>query len=111
MEYDQLKKNRVRIRENSFMARIGALVLKSQRMAMVIGSTIHLYNTSKETFLANESWVKHELCHVEQYKQYGRAGFILRYLFESIRKGYYHNRFEAEARRAESAAEPFHLPK
>jgi hypothetical protein len=111
MEYDQLKKNRIRIRENSFMARIGAVVLKSRRMAMVIGSTIHLYNISREAFLADESWVKHELCHIAQYRQYGRAGFILRYMFESIRKGYYHNRFEAEARKAESNTEPFHLSK
>lgn len=72
-------------------------------MAMVVGSTVYLYNTSKQEFLADKSWVRHEQKHIEQYRMYGTAGFIARYLLESIRHGYYRNRFEVEARKAENA--------
>lgn len=91
----------VRIRENSFIARIAAWKLGTRNVAIVIGHTIHLWNCPEEAFLQQESWVKHELCHVRQYEQYGVAGFIIRYLWESLRKGYYNNRFEVEARAAE----------
>jgi hypothetical protein len=38
---------------------------------------------------------------VQQFKQHGYIGFILKYIWESIRHGYYNNRFEKEARDAE----------
>jgi hypothetical protein len=41
------------------------------------------------------------LKHIEQYRRYGIARFIVLYLVESIKKGYYNNRFEIEARKAE----------
>lgn len=89
------------IKENSWLAKIAAFKLGSRSVAIVLGKTIHLHNTSKQEFLKNEKWVKHELCHVEQFKQHGYYCFIAKYLWESIRKGYYNNRFEVEARRAE----------
>ena len=89
------------IKENSWLAKIAAKKLRTTGVAMVLGKTIHLYNTSKESFLQNEKWVKHELCHVQQFKQHGYAGFIIKYLWESIKKGYYNNRFEVAARAAE----------
>jgi len=91
------------ITENSWIAYLAAKKLKSKKVAIVIGRTIHLFNTSKEEFLSDEKWVKHELCHIRQFRQYGFTGFIARYLFESIRHGYYNNKFEVEARNAESA--------
>jgi len=66
-----------------------------------MGKTIHLYNVSSEEFLSRESWVKHELCHVEQFRQYGYFNFIVKYLVESIRRGYYNNKYEVAARAAE----------
>lgn len=92
----------VNIKENSWLAKIAAKKLRSQAVAMVIGDTIHLYNTSKEEFLQNEKWVKHELCHIRQYRQHGIAGFLIKYLWESIKKGYHNNQFEVEARAAEN---------
>ena len=89
------------IRENSWIARIAAFKLRSDRMAIVIGSTIHLHKISKEDFLLNKRWLKHELCHIQQYKTYGFGGFVARYLWESFRKGYYNNKYEVEAREAE----------
>lgn len=92
----------VNIKENSWLAKIAAKKLHSKSVAMVLGNTIHLYNTSKEEFLQNTKWVKHELCHVQQFKEHGYLVFIIKYLWESLRKGYYNNKFEAAAREAET---------
>ena len=94
-----------RIKENSPFARLGAWKLRTSRMAMTIGNTIHLHNTSKQEFLEDNRWVKHELKHVEQYQQYGLIRFLWKYTIESIRRGYHNNRFEVEAREAESIPE------
>ncbi|MBX2932961.1 MAG: DUF4157 domain-containing protein [Ferruginibacter sp.] len=90
------------IKENSWLAKIAALKLKSHSVAIVLGKTIHLHNVAKNDFLKDTRWLKHELCHIKQFKQYGFVGFIIKYLWESIRKGYYNNRFEVEARAAEN---------
>jgi len=92
----------IRIIENSWIARIAAKKLNSSTAAIVLGNTIFLHNTSKKDFLLNERWLKHELCHIAQFRQYGYVNFIFKYLYETIRKGYYKNKFEEEARQAES---------
>jgi len=89
------------IKENSWLAKIAAKKLRSKSVAMVLGKTIHLHNTTKAAFLNNERWLKHELCHIKQFKEHGYFIFVVKYLWESIRKGYYNNRFEIEARKAE----------
>jgi hypothetical protein len=93
--------DQVSIKENSWIARIAAKKLKSSTVAIVIGNTIHLHNTTKSDFLLNEKWVKHELCHIAQYRQYGTFNFIIMYLWESLKNGYFKNKFEEAARRAE----------
>ena len=89
------------IKENSFVARIAAFKLGTRSVAIVIGKTIHLHNTSKEDFLKNKKWLRHELCHIRQFQQHGYWMFIVKYLWESIRSGYYSNKYEVEARAAE----------
>ena len=89
------------IKENSWIAKFAAKKLRSDKVAIVIGKTIHLHNTSKKQFLLNEKWVKHELCHVKQFQQNGYLLFIIKYLWESIRHGYYNNKYEVEAKKAE----------
>lgn len=89
------------IRENSFMARLAARWLSVPRVAMVIGRTIHLHNCDSTEFIKNKRWLKHELEHIRQYQRYGFGRFIILYLWESLRHGYYNNRFEREARKAE----------
>lgn len=89
------------IKENSWIAKLAALKLRSKSVAIVIGKTIHLHNSSKHDFLKDERWVKHELCHVKQFQQNGFVLFIAKYLWESIWHGYYNNKYEAEAREAE----------
>ena len=90
------------IKENSWLAKIAAKKLRSTNVAMVFGKKIHLFGVTKTDFLADEKWLKHELCHIKQFKQYGFFNFVVRYLWESLRKGYYNNRFEMEARNAEA---------
>jgi hypothetical protein len=89
------------IKENSWVAKLAAKKLRSKNVAIVLGSTIHLFNVTKQEFLQNKKWVKHEMCHLEQFKKYGFFSFIVMYLWESAKKGYYNNKYEMEARMAE----------
>ena len=89
---------KIKIRENSWIARIAAYRLKCSSVAMVLGKTIHLHNCTKKDFLDNKTWVRHELAHIKQYMELGFLGFLRSYIIESIKKGYQNNRFEVEAR-------------
>jgi hypothetical protein len=89
------------IKENSWIAKIAAKKLHAENVAIVLGKTIHLYHVSKQDFLKNEKWLKHEKCHLLQFKKYGFFPFIYKYLLESLKVGYHKNKFEAEARNAE----------
>lgn len=88
-------------KENSWIAKLAAKKLQTKNVAIVIGNTIHLYNVTKQKFLSDEKWVKHEVCHLQQFKKHGKFIFIFKYLWESFLHGYYNNKYEAEARRAE----------
>ena len=94
-------KRPIKIKENSWLAKLGAKRLKSGRVALVFRHTIHLYNVSSEEFLSSKTWVLHELKHVEQYERLGTIGFLWKYLLESRRNGYLNNSLEQEARNAE----------
>jgi len=90
-----------RLREKSWWARCAAYTLGTQSVALGLGSTIPLYHVSKEDFLSHEAWLRHELCHVQQFKKHGFVIFLLKYVWESCKKGYYSNKYEVEARAAE----------
>jgi hypothetical protein len=92
---------KLRIKEQSWIAKLAAKELKTKNVAVVIGSTIHLYNVTKQQFLQNEKWVKHEVCHLKQFQKHGNFTFIIKYLWESRRHGYHQNKYEEEARKAE----------
>jgi len=87
-----------KIIERSFFARIARMVLKSRNVAMVLGKTIYLSGVSRNTFLQDEGWVAHELCHIRQFKEHGFWRFLWLYLVESVKVGYYNNKYEVEAR-------------
>ena len=89
------------IKENSFLARMAARRLKQDKMAMVLGRTILLHDTSTQEFINNRKWMRHELAHIIQFKRHGYLPFLVKYLVESIRNGYYNNKYEKEARAAE----------
>ena len=91
------------IKENSWLAKIAAKKLRSKNVAMVLGSIIHLYGVTKDEFLQDEKWVKHELCHVQQFHDHGHFIFLIKYVWESIYKGYHNNKYEVAARAAEEA--------
>lgn len=92
----------VRIKENSWVAKIAAAKMKADKVAIVIGNTIHLHQTTRTEFLSNSEWVCHELKHVIQYRQNGFIGFISKYLLNWMKNGYYNNKFEVEARESEN---------
>jgi hypothetical protein len=87
-----------KIVEKSFFARIARMVLKSRNVAMVLGKTIHLSGVNREAFLNDSGWVAHELCHIRQFQEHGYLRFLWLYLRESMRVGYYNNKYEVEAR-------------
>ena len=96
---------KVRIKENSWVARLAAAKMKADKVAIVFGNTRHLHNTSRNEFLQDKEWVCHELKHAEQYRQNGFAGFLVKYVFEWVKNGYYNNKFEVEARNSENDIE------
>ncbi len=93
---------KVFIKEKSFVARIAAKIMRAKGIAIVFGKTIHLWNAERADFLADKRWVRHELVHVKQFKKYGFIQFIFMYLWESVKNGYYKNKFEVEAREKEN---------
>lgn len=88
---------KIRIKEKSLLARLAAYNLKSERMAIVVGNTIRLHNTTKAEFLSNLKWVRHEVAHVKQYQEKGIPRFIVSYLLETFNLGYEFNRYELDA--------------
>ncbi len=98
-----MTQSNILIKENSWRARLAAKLMNGGNMAIVFGNTIHIWGVTKQEFLQNDKWLKHELKHIEQYQQHGYFGFLAKYLWESIRHGYYNNKFEIEAREAEEA--------
>ncbi len=91
-------KIRIKIKENSFRARIAAFNLKSAQVAMVWGHTILLFNTSKQDFLSNQTWVRHEVRHVLQVRKIGKYTFLWRYFVLGLKYGYYNHPYEVDAR-------------
>lgn len=89
------------IKEKSWIASLAAKKLHTENVAIVLGKTIHLHRVSKENFLKDETWLKHEICHLRQFNKYGHLTFILKYLWESMKHGYFNNKYEMEARQAE----------
>ncbi|WP_018476627.1 hypothetical protein [Pontibacter roseus] len=87
-----------KIVEKSLFARIARMVLKSRNVAMVLGKTIHLSGVKRDAFLQDSGWLAHELCHIRQFQEHGYLRFLWLYLKESMRVGYYNNKYEVEAR-------------
>lgn len=90
------------IKEKSWVARLAAWKINAASVAIVLGNTIHLHNAKREEFLKNPQWLNHELCHIRQFEEHGFITFIIKYLVESLRHGYYNNKYEVAARQAEN---------
>lgn len=95
----------VAIIENAWLAKLAAKKMRCSQVALVVGKRIYLWGASKQQFLANEKWVRHEMAHIAQYQQYGTISFLCRYGLEWILHGYHNNKFEIAARAAEGASD------
>jgi len=88
------------IQENSWIARLAAYVLKGEKVAIVMGKKIYLHGAKEEELMTSTAWLRHELMHIQQVKKEGAFLFLIKYSWESLRKGYRNNRYEIEARDA-----------
>jgi hypothetical protein len=95
---------KIKIKENSKIAKLAARINKSEKYAITIGRTIFI-NCSEEQFFARTWWVRHELTHVKQYKKHGIARFLAMYVFYSVFRNYSEIPFEKEAIAAEFSRE------
>jgi len=100
----QAYSQKIKIRENSRIAKLAARINKQDRYAITIGRTIYI-NCKEEEFFARTWWVRHELTHVKQYKKYGIGRFLTIYLFYSVFRNYSEIPFEKEAIAAEFSKE------
>lgn len=89
---------------------IGRMHGEEEDYAITIGRTIFL-SCSKQDFLSDTPWVRHEFTHVQQYRKYGVLEFAKRYLFSAI---FYHSYtkipFEKEAISAEGPRRNYRKP-
>ena len=91
---------KIRVVENSAIAKILAKIKHEPTYAITFGKTIFI-SCKREEFFAQTWWVKHELAHVGQYERYGTLPFLGLYLYYSIFHHKNGNRFEIEAEVAE----------
>lgn len=92
----------IHFQERSWIARLAAKKLGAKNgLAIVFFRTIYLHGISKAQLIANKPMLQHEIKHVLQYQEHGGFMFLMKYLFYSIKYGYYQNPFEIEARLAE----------
>jgi hypothetical protein len=90
-----------KVKDNSRLAKfVGRLSGQEDKYAITFGKTIFV-SCAREDFLAEHWWVRHEVTHIQQYKKYGVAGFLERYVVSSIFHSYREIPFEKEAISAE----------
>ena len=96
----------LRFRRGGIPLRVGGWMLgRASVAAITLGRTIFLAPGTR----LDPELLLHELRHVQQFAE--RKTFPLRYIWESLRRGYHANRYEADARsyasrRLASAAAP-----
>ena len=63
--------------------------------AITIGNNIYTWKSE-----LSDSLLRHEMKHVEQYKRYGKVGFLARYLWGWVSNGFRYSKIplEVEAR-------------
>ena len=83
----------VRVRRGGLPPRVGGWCLGTSTVSgITVWRTVWLGNNVRAT----AELLLHELRHVHQFQSV--RAFPLRYLWESLRRGYHHNRFEVDAR-------------
>lgn len=85
---------RVRLRRGGLLPRVGGWCLGRSTVAgITMGRTVWLGRNAP----LSAELLLHELRHVHQFESV--RAFPLRYVWETMRRGYHHNRFETDARR------------
>jgi len=95
---------KVRVVENSALAKIVAKIKGEELYAITFGKTIFI-NCKKEEFFEKEWWVKHELAHVRQYEKHGTLRFLALYIYYAVFHRKSVHPFELEAETAEHSSE------
>jgi hypothetical protein len=84
---------RLRLRRGGLFPRLGGWCLGAATVdGITLWGTVWLGRGTR----ASGELLLHELCHVHQFQSV--RAFPLRYVWESLRNGYHHNRFEVDAR-------------
>jgi hypothetical protein len=90
-EWPELRE--IRFRRGGFPPRLGGWMLgRASVAAITLGRTIFLAPGTR----LDPELLLHELRHVQQFAE--RKTFPLRYIWESLRRGYWSNRYEIDAR-------------
>ncbi len=83
----------IRLRRGGFLPRLGGWCLGQASVSgITVGRTVWL----GRNVAPSAELLLHELRHVHQFESV--RAFALRYVWETLRRGYHHNRFEVEAR-------------
>lgn len=89
----------VRLKTNTLVSKIAFRLIRSfknRAVASTIGKTIHLHNITPEDFVQRQAFLRHELQHAIQYQTI--RFFALKYIWQTLRHGYFNNPYEIEAR-------------
>lgn len=94
----------VRVRSGRWVPALGGMLgrMRGPAAAVTLGRNIVVHPAARLT----RRLLAHELEHVRQWER--ERWFPLRYCAESLRRGYFSNRFEEEARSAEGAEDRHH---
>ncbi len=95
---------KIRVVENSALAKIVAKIKGEELYAITLGKTIFI-SCKKEEFFEKQWWVKHELAHVSQYQKHGILRFLALYVYYAVFHPKSVNPFEMEAEVAERSGE------
>lgn len=89
---------KILIKENTLVSKIAFRLIKSYKnkaVASAIGKTIHLHAISDIDFVNKDMFLRHEMQHAIQYQTIRL--FALKYIWETIKNGYFKNKYEVEA--------------
>ena len=99
---------KVEIKENTLVSKIAFRLIKSfknKAVASTIGKTIHLHNITAKEFVYKDAFLRHELQHAIQFTTI--RFFWLKYIIETLKMGYFKNKYEVEADKLNDTKFPY----
>lgn len=89
----------VKLKTDTLVSKVAFRLIRSHKnkaIASAINKTIHLHAITAEAFVERKAFMRHELQHIIQYHTI--RFFVLKYIWETLKKGYFNNKYEVEAR-------------